>query len=110
MFSLDRFFFYVEGDSHVTEATSFSYDFDREYDPAFSTHFFVQIIKVNQFYEVEGARLPVYKSSDEDILSGDCSRDFDNRLKIQLSVDIDNIIEPSDSSEILVFYLRPLNH
>ena len=103
---MDRFFFYVEGDTHVTETTLFSYDFDRKYDDVFSTHIFLGIIRVNQFIEVEDPRLPVYKS-DEDFDFYDNSRDFDNRLKIKLSSDLDAIIEDFDNSEILVFHLRP---
>ena len=103
----ERLFFYLQGDSHVTETTILSYCFDREYDPIFSSHIFLQIIRVNQFYEVIDSRLPVYKASEEDILSEESCRDFDNRLKVALSPDIDSIVEPFENSEILVFYLRP---
>ena len=102
---MDRLFFYIEGDSHVTEATTFSYFFDRIYDRSFRSLTFVGFIKVDLFYPVEDPRLPVYKSDEEPDFE-DNSRDFDNRLKIKLSPDIDNIIEKCDNSEVRIYFLR----
>ena len=62
---MDRMFYYIQGDSHVTETIILAYCFDREHDPAFSTHIFVEIIRINQFYEIKDDRLPVYKSEEE---------------------------------------------